>query len=59
MSEHASTEAREPTGGVVEELARDDALKPGQTARFTLSKPGVYAFYCQFHAFMTGTIKIR
>ncbi len=34
-------------------------LKPGQTAHFTLSKPGVYAFYCQFHAFMTGTIKIR
>jgi hypothetical protein len=24
MSEHASTEARDPTGGVVEELARDD-----------------------------------
>ncbi len=34
-------------------------LKPGQTAHFTLSKPGSYIFYCQFHAFMTGTIKVR
>lgn len=33
-------------------------LKPGQQARFTLSKPGVYSYYCQFHAFMTGTIKV-
>lgn len=34
-------------------------LKPGQTAHFTLSRPGSYIFYCQFHAFMTGTIKVR
>ncbi len=33
-------------------------LKPGQTRRFTLNKPGVYQYYCQFHAFMTGTIKV-
>jgi plastocyanin len=33
-------------------------LKPGQTMRFTLNKPGVYQYYCQFHAFMTGTIKV-
>ncbi|HEY6397270.1 MAG TPA: cupredoxin domain-containing protein [Solirubrobacteraceae bacterium] len=34
-------------------------LRPGRTARFTLRKPGSYIFYCQFHAFMTGTIKVR
>lgn len=33
-------------------------LQHGQTARITLKKPGTYAFYCQFHAFMTGTIKV-
>jgi plastocyanin len=33
-------------------------LKPGQSARFALRKPGTYAYFCQFHAFMTGTIKV-
>jgi plastocyanin len=33
-------------------------LAPGHVARITLRKPGVYAYYCQFHAFMTGTIKV-
>jgi len=33
-------------------------LKPGQTKRFTLDRPGVYTYYCQFHAFMTGTIRV-
>ena len=33
-------------------------LKPGQTMSFTLRKPGTYAYYCQFHAFMAGTIKV-
>ena len=33
-------------------------LKPGQSARFTLKKPGIYTYICQFHAFMTGTIKV-
>jgi plastocyanin len=33
-------------------------LKPGQSTQFTLNKPGTYKFYCQFHAFMTGTIKV-
>jgi plastocyanin len=33
-------------------------LKPGQTIRFTINKPGIYEYYCQFHAFMTGTIKV-
>ncbi|MDQ6606115.1 MAG: cupredoxin family copper-binding protein [Actinomycetota bacterium] len=33
-------------------------LKPGQAARFTVTKPGTYTYICQFHAFMTGTIKV-
>lgn len=33
-------------------------LKPGQSAHFTLTKPGTYSYICQFHAFMTGTIKV-
>jgi plastocyanin len=33
-------------------------LKPGQSAHLTLSKPGIYTYICQFHAFMTGTIKV-
>ncbi len=31
---------------------------PGQTKRFTLTKPGTYTFYCQFHAFMRSTITV-
>ncbi len=33
-------------------------LKPGQSAHFTLTKPGTYTYICQFHAFMTGTITV-
>jgi len=33
-------------------------LKPGQSTQFKLTKPGTYKFYCQFHAFMTGTITV-
>jgi plastocyanin len=33
-------------------------LKPGQSAHFTLTKPGTYTYICLFHAFMTGTIKV-
>jgi plastocyanin len=33
-------------------------VNPGQSKSFTVKKPGVYAYYCQFHAFMTGTIKV-
>ena len=43
--------------------ARSGAFDSGtlghnQSARVTLRKPGTYTFYCQFHAFMTGTIKV-
>ncbi len=34
-------------------------LKPGQSATVTLKKPGSYTYYCDFHAFMTGTIVVR
>jgi len=33
-------------------------LKPGKSAHFTLRKAGTYAYICQFHAFMTGAIKV-
>jgi plastocyanin len=33
-------------------------LKPGQSTHFTVNKPGTYAYICQFHAFMTGTIDV-
>ncbi len=33
-------------------------LKQGQSAHFTLKRPGTYSYICQFHAFMTGTIKV-
>lgn len=33
-------------------------IAPGKSVHFIVTKPGVYSFYCQFHAFMTGTIKV-
>jgi plastocyanin len=33
-------------------------LATGASARFTLKKPGTYTYYCQFHAFMNGTIVV-
>jgi plastocyanin len=35
------------------------AIKPGQSKTITVSKPGTYTYYCQFHAFMHGTIIVR
>jgi plastocyanin len=34
-------------------------LKPGQSATVTLSKRGTFAYICQFHAFMHGTVTVR
>jgi plastocyanin len=34
-------------------------LKPGQSGTVTLKKPGTYTFYCQFHAFMHGTVVVK
>jgi plastocyanin len=33
-------------------------VDPGASKSFTVNKPGVYPYYCQFHAFMTGTITV-
>ena len=33
-------------------------LDRGQSSHFTLKTPGIYTYFCQFHAFMTGTIKV-
>lgn len=30
----------------------------GKSLSFTVTKPGVFAYICQFHAFMNGTIKV-
>jgi len=33
-------------------------LKHGQRGSFTFSKPGTYAYVCQFHPFMHGTVVV-
>lgn len=33
-------------------------LKQGQSATVSLTKPGSYAYICQFHAFMHGTVTV-
>jgi len=33
-----------------------DPVVPGQSVSFTFNTPGAYAYYCQFHPNMTGTI---
>ncbi len=34
-------------------------INPGKHATITITKPGTYPYYCQFHAFMHGTITVR
>ncbi len=34
-------------------------IDPGKSAAITMTKPGTYTYYCQFHAFMHGTITVR
>lgn len=34
-------------------------VKPGSSATVVLHKPGTYTYYCQFHAFMHGTIIVK
>ncbi len=34
-------------------------LKQGQAATVSLTKPGSYAYICQFHAFMHGTVTVN
>ena len=33
-------------------------INPGKTKTFTASKPGVYPYFCQFHAFMSGSLTV-
>jgi plastocyanin len=34
-------------------------LRPRHSATVVLTKPGTYAYYCQFHAFMRATIIVN
>ncbi len=34
-------------------------LKDGESKTITLTRAGRYVYYCQFHAFMRGTITVR
>jgi plastocyanin len=34
-------------------------IKPGSSGKVTLDKAGTFAYYCQFHPFMTGTITVE
>jgi plastocyanin len=33
-------------------------LNKGQRMTITFNKPGTFTYHCEFHAFMTGTIKV-
>ncbi len=33
-------------------------LKPGASATVTVGKPGIYSYYCQFHAFMVAKVTV-
>jgi plastocyanin len=34
-------------------------INPGHRATVTLTTPGTYAYYCQFHPFMHGTLTVK
>jgi plastocyanin len=34
-------------------------LTQGQTKSVTFKKPGTFAYYCVYHAFMKGTVKVQ
>ncbi len=34
-------------------------IEPGKSMTITISTPGTYSYYCQFHAFMMGTITVK
>jgi plastocyanin len=33
-------------------------IQPGQTVRVTVHKAGTFPYHCEFHAFMSGTLKV-
>jgi plastocyanin len=51
MTAHTAT----ATGGAFD----TGTLKPGASRTVLLRKPGTYTYYCQFHAFMRGTVTVR
>jgi plastocyanin len=34
-------------------------IEPGASRAVTLSKPGTYSYFCQFHAFMRAVVTVR
>lgn len=34
-------------------------INPGHSATVTLTTPGTYTYYCQFHPFMHGTLTVK
>ena len=34
-------------------------IDPGKSAPVDITTPGTYSYYCQFHAFMHGTITVK
>ncbi len=34
-------------------------IKQGKTKSVTFKKPGTFAYYCVYHAFMKGTVQVR
>ena len=34
-------------------------VKPGASATITFTRPGTYTYFCQFHAFMHGTVVVK
>jgi plastocyanin len=34
-------------------------IQPGKSAELTFAQPGTFAYYCQFHPFMKGTITVE
>lgn len=36
-----------------------DSIAPGKSATVTFSEPGTFVYYCLFHPFMKGTVKVE
>ena len=47
-----------PSGVTLASLTDPNNLKAGQSYTVTLTTPGTYQYYCQFHNWMKGTITV-
>jgi len=36
-----------------------DSIAPGKSATITFGEPGTFVYYCLFHPFMKGTVKVE